>query len=762
LPGCSTPSQRRPDTQASASHLAHTGPAAGETDGAFSFARPDADTIAIRAATPLGMAYGVAELERRAACRRGGETLLTLTGDESTAPRLTWRSVQIFLGNRDHDEVWYQSDAFWDDYLAQLIACRFNNLSLTFGHQSNYLTPPYPFLVPLPEFPDLRLDGFTDAERDANLRRLQTVSRLTRAHGLHFTLGIWTQCPGPFGDVMVTGVADDDWARLNEIGLARLLEACPEIDGVQLRLNYESGIPEAEQFAFYQAQFRVLADCGRPLRVDLRAKGLADSVVAAAQEVLPDVVVSTKFWCEHLGQPYAMPAIQQADQPHYRRYGYWDLLARPRTTPLIYRLWTAGSQRALAWGAPSWVRRFAAACGDDTDGFEIMAPLTNKGGLNEPGAWPVRTDIDTVGHALGEHDRFHLFYTLFGRLGYDGDCSDNVWRRELRLRADHDDAADALLQAYEAGGQILTLVTVVMQWSASLWGYWPELFAGRTLSEDLTTEPSDPTQFYGVNDYVDHALSGQLDGRWTPSQTAALLGQLADAAEEGAANAGKAPAAVDSHVLALLGRYHAHRLTALTHLALALRTRADSRRLAAVAAMTRARDTWAQLADLTADVFHHDLVFGRREFGHCGHWQSEQPAVDAQLAWLHGLAREAWLRDVDRAYPGESARPMQPVVEWTAPAATSADSDLPVIIRVCDRDVTAVICHAKPMLQPLAFCQLPLRRTDDSWCCRVPMDQIDARFDLLLFFELRLADGDAVRWPDWRERTPYFRIRTEA
>ena len=59
---------------------------------------------------------------------------------------------------------------------------------------------------------------------------------------------------------------------------------------------------------------------------------------------------------------------------------------------------------------------------------------------------------------------------------------------------------------YRIGGRILPLLTVVLQHSASLWTFRPERFAGRGLEEDARTEPSDPTRFYGIDEYVEDAL----------------------------------------------------------------------------------------------------------------------------------------------------------------------------------------------------------------------------------------------------------------
>ena len=55
-------------------------------------------------------------------------------------PALAWRSMQVFLCSRDLEAEWYFDESFWTGYLDQLRDYRYNNLSLTFGHQIQ--TPP--------------------------------------------------------------------------------------------------------------------------------------------------------------------------------------------------------------------------------------------------------------------------------------------------------------------------------------------------------------------------------------------------------------------------------------------------------------------------------------------------------------------------------------------------------------------------------------------------------------------------------------------
>jgi hypothetical protein len=69
------------------------------------------------------------------------------------------RSVCVFPHNPGVDADWNESLDFWAWYFDLLTLHRFNHFSLTFGHQTPYLTPPYPFFVDVPEHPEVGYRG---------------------------------------------------------------------------------------------------------------------------------------------------------------------------------------------------------------------------------------------------------------------------------------------------------------------------------------------------------------------------------------------------------------------------------------------------------------------------------------------------------------------------------------------------------------------------------------------------------------------------
>src|SRR5205823_8511799 len=111
------------------------------------------------------------------------------------------RSVARAFLSEIEDKSWFYDRTFWKDYLDTLTFARFNrfNFALGFGYDfptgvtGDYLHFPYPYLVKLAAYPDVRVDPpLAVGEREKNLETLQFIARETRRRGLDFQLGLWT------------------------------------------------------------------------------------------------------------------------------------------------------------------------------------------------------------------------------------------------------------------------------------------------------------------------------------------------------------------------------------------------------------------------------------------------------------------------------------------------------------------------------------------------------------------------------------------
>lgn len=607
--------------------------------------------VVIVGADDRGLSYALLEAARRIELAAPEVDLAELFPvDEDDAPELAIRSVCIFPHNAELEREWFYSREFWEDYFARLALNRFNAFSLTFGHQTAYLTPMYPFFVDVPEYPEVIVPGLSPEDRTHNLDALRMISTMADERGIDFTLGIWQQHAYEYGKSTVEGLTRDNLEGFCATGIRRVLEACPAISGVQLRVNSESGILLDEGARFWRGIFAGIKACGRSVRLDVRAKAITDDTIQAARDTGLPVIVSTKYWTEHQGLPYHAAELQFADRL-VRRHSYGDLLRHPRSYAFLFRLWNLGTNKFLLWGSSSWLRRFAESCHlGQALGFEVCAPLSNRGFRNVGGYWRLFVDRNYESYRW-EMQRYWYWYTLFGRIGYNSTTPKQVWQREFAARFGA--AAKHVETAYETASEFLPLITAGHSPSASVFGYWPELDTGGLLDYYLEVEPSDVARFYSVQEYVTAYLKDDLRAKETPSQLSTRFITMADAAEEAIRAAEETVGdegrrelrgtQADVRVQAALARYHAHKLLAAEGLAFFYATGDYSMLRRAKADVQNTVEAWERLVQLTDGVYHDNLVFGR-EPEQLGHWK------DNLISVRHDQSRVAEVAEIFRRY----------------------------------------------------------------------------------------------------------------
>jgi len=387
----------------------------------------------------------------------------------------------------------------------------------------------------------------------------------------------------------------------------------------------ESGIPSDQQVEFYRDYvFPAIRACGREVRLDLRAWAVAGGMIAAAQELGVPLRVSTKYWAEDIGRPY-----QPAET--YPGYSYLNFLEKPRKFDFYWELWGLGSHRLLLWGNPDFVKRavptFRLA---GSGGFEIDAPLAQKGFGNRPGVW----DVFTAEHKdrmfwKWEFERYWLFYLLWGRLSYDPKTPESVWMNELSRRFGA--AAADVMEAYRQSSRVLNEIVAVHLADPNMY-LWPEINPGGLIDAYKETLPSDWRYVASIPESVRDRLEGTASAKQTSFDTAARLNDMAERTESAvdraqaklAHNAEWRSSAADFRVLAHLARYHALKQTAAWRVEYFDRT-ADGERLAEAAHdIDAAIQVWEDLVTLTDGLYPEEMAFGPDDIGH---WKDKLPYV---------------------------------------------------------------------------------------------------------------------------------------
>lgn len=747
--------------------------------------------ILVSGSDARGVLYALMEVARAIELSGQGGDLFSGIADAIESPDLAVRSLSLSLYNADLEREWYYKKEFWRDYLAMLARNRFNNFTLVFANQTSYLNPPYPFLVEVPEHPEVKAIGVTSEDRRRNLDMLRTISQMASDYGLGFTLGVWMHRP-KYGPSMVEGITRGDDTRKDAPlpteycarALGQVLHECPAITGVQYRMNNESGIPENRQTEFFSAQFRAIRDCGRPIRLELRYKGLRDETIDAANGLGLDPTVSTKYWCEFVGLPYH-PTVEDWQMgrsyhlPH-DRYGYGELLRYPRPYGVLYQLWTVGSQRLLLWGDPEHAARFARSCRlGGGEGFEVFAPLNNKGMGNQPGTWRIFADKSREYYTY-EYERYWMFHLAFGRLGYNPDSSPEIWRREFVHR--FGPAASAVEAAYRSASRILPFVVATRLRSASEFGYWPEMDTGGPLEAYMCTPPSDTAQFYAIKSfrpiegtrdrwqtdipgYVTEATNNMLRAKWTPFRVAEYLRSLSRQALASLDQAGKMigdartpefrATELDLSIMANLAIYHAEKMTAGTHLEFFHVTGEAGRLPRALEHIARAAEAWGRIVRLTDGVYSDKLMLTMEPAPR--HWKDSLVQVDEDVAYVRGLLQKHGDGGgAVRVFPGESSPASVPQIEHAPVTSAPAGIHVSIGAKVSGPGpLRRVILHYRPVNQAVAWKKIEMRPGDAGlFEADIPGSEVTTQWDLMYYIEALTAEGGTL-WPSWEEGPPY-------
>ncbi|MFB6135941.1 MAG: hypothetical protein ABEJ04_04200 [Halobacteriaceae archaeon] len=763
-----------------------------------------------------GLTYALLELAERV--EAGGLDALGAVEALAQTPDNEVRGVDRFVEGPVADG-WLYDREFWASYLDRLARARFNRFVLTVGYDTAFFSPPYPFVVDVPGYPDVRVSGEVDVDAATHRELLRDVGRMCHERGLEFVFATWQQRPwsaNPDTEIdasdqgmLVEGLPEDAdaYADYCATGIRELLGAVPEIDGVQLRVNFESGVGDRSTAeGFWREMIRGVAaaddarDPGRGVHLDLRAKGLTDDLLRFAEETGLDVTVPTKFWCESTGLPYHGTQMRSGelanldDLNRRRRYGYADLLHEPRFYDVLYRLWVSGTNRVFVWGDPDYARRFSRAAGfGDATGFEVTTPLSLKGGhyFLQEADWDLHADAD-LRHYEWEDERYWAWYRLFGRLGYDADEDAAVWERAFRER--FGDAAPALLDAYRAASRVLPLLTACHLTRHPALVNWAELDTGGALFADhnynesfgdvtyATAEPSDPGLFYGVDEFVEDLRDGEFRNAYSPLQVARWYDALAadvraalGRAERGGEpeSAEYAATAVDLRMLADLATYHAAKTRAAVALCLSREDGDDDALAEAHARAVDARAAWESLAE-RGEAYHDDLVFGMGpDSADEGHWRDRLAELDADVATLRERLVEAD-RDPDADASGPVAalesspryRGRDVSVAVEAPETHPAGEDLPVVARVGGTaGVDGLDLHYRRADQTEgAFRTVAMTPDGDgAYRATVPGEYVAASVDLLVYVGTTDEDGDALLSPgvfDATRPAPYLVVET--
>ena len=757
----------------------------------------------------LKAALAGAALRRvRAPAIPGAADVLAVPRRGGLQPANAVRSIMRQFTSEALDKPWFYDRGGWTDYLSMLAQHRFNRLHLAFGLgydflqgvEDSYLLFAYPFLVSVPGY-DVRVTNLPDDERDRNLDIVRFVSEQAVHHGLDFELGLWMHgyqlADSPHARYVIEGLTPETHAAYCRDALAAILNACPAIASVGLRIHGESGVAEGS-YDFWSAVFEGAARAGRPIELDLHAKGLDQKMIEQALATGLPVNVSPKYAAEHLGLPYHQAAIRELEMPvpgkvgaglmtlsagarSFTRYGYADFLAEDRHYTVRPRVFS-GTQRLLAGGDAAFAAAAARSfqfCG--MTGADLMEPLTCRG---RRGTGTGRRDgyADLALAPRYDWQKYEAWYRAWGSGMYDPDSA-----AAASGQSGADQRAQALAAALASASRILPLVTTAHLPSAACDAYWPEIYWNQPLAAEPArnpysdsppprtfqhASPLDPQLFSTVSEAADALLRAQPSAKYTPVDVAGWLENLARAARGALVRAGaqvlpeRLRIAIDVELLVDLGSFFAAKLKAGVLFAIHQNS-GDRRALEeALNAYRGARSAWADVVERSRGVYQRDLSASDR-FSERGQWSDRLAGIEDDIRALVlrlGSASPsadprvgAAVDEVLRGQPRGSA----PCVH-TPPASFRPRADLPLALAVTGGvQPASVHLWYRHVNQAERWESAEMTVQGSAWAASIPAAYAGAVYPLQYYFEVR-TDRAAWLYPGFAPdllNQPYFVLR---
>lgn len=743
-----------------------------------------------------GVAYALTELADRVFHRSEpfGGKLPTI---EAPANRI--RSITRIFANEREDKGWFRDKSMWTAYLDMLAMNRFNRFSLTLGIQYDYpyhnniisdvyLHFPYPYLVALPDY-GIKVRELPASETGENLETLKHIGREAARRGLDFQLGLWTQ-RYDFDDVPnatynIDGVTEENLAPYCRDSVVFLLREVPQITGLTFRIHVEGGVSEGD-YGFWRTVFGGIKSVGRPIEIDMHAKGLDDETLAVARESGMPVSVSPKYLAEHMGLSYHTSAIREREYPpkeamtnreklsvgtrRFTRQSYGDFVPAGRDWRVTYRMWP-GTQRVLAWGDPALAAGYGQSgsfCG--SDGIEWMEPLSFKGRQGS-GITGGRTTYKLPDMATRyDWEKYLYQYRLWGRLTFNPDSDRDGWLRYLTTMCG--DAAEAVERGMAKASRILPLVTHAHGPSIANNAYWPEIYtnmavAGESLKRPMGFDMDEPTRFGNAptfdpqmfangREYATALLKGESLRSYTPLDVADWLVDCATGAESAAIEIRNArdvqkPAVqrllVDMQILAAIGRFFAAKFRASCWGEIYLASLSEKARLRTVELLRQARAAWKAAIDHSFEVYQDDLTFGPGPHLR-GAWRDRLADIDREVKELATSRhhREAMQASFDEA---AAERAMAALENRVRVGAGSGSVKAPASFRrgaAVKLDLEQAgdgeaVLHYRTVDQSRRWSSMPMTRSGGGFSATIPAAFTDTAFHLQYYVSLAGKDG---------------------
>jgi hypothetical protein len=641
----------------------------------------DKPAILICGADEVGLMYALLDVAKRISFSKNPATLFEYVVDANEAPDVKERCVSIGTFQRQYFEQRLYDTVYWEKYFDMMAENRLNQFILMFGYKNNqylepeFTAPVYPNFFNIEEYPYIKMSNVTDEDQQKNREALKTMIALAHERGIEFGVGLWDQIarnkefraivrddidiPDDLPANIIWGLSKDNLIPYTKVAMREFFQTFPEIDLVQFRMHWESGVSGEVALKFWKEIFEMLKEERPNIKIEARAKNVPDETLYDGVATGADFRVATKHWMEHMGQPFH-PTHINTDNQLERRHGYADLLRYPKKYEFKWRVWTGGTTRALLWGDPEWVKTFAENSHlYDAAGFEFNEPLYFKMNGQKHDAQVFDLLQPDYQYYTYEFERYWHYYQLMGRIAYNPETPSDIWEMEFYSRFGKEAGTSLMKGLHQASKVLPRIVSASYLYSRfpSEVG-WAELQRmGDLKSFALNSSPSDIQQFASPKEEAESILLGKFSVRKQASQTSDWFNKTAtkilfyvDQAEKSISEKPSneyISTITDLKILAHLGMYHSFRLKAAVDYNLYVKTGDLHSFDKAIEYESQAVGAYGKIVEAAGDIYSMHLDFGSKEELFPGHWKDEHQKLVNELKQLKESRKEI-LQNNDR------------------------------------------------------------------------------------------------------------------
>ncbi|GAA4950615.1 hypothetical protein GCM10023314_24890 [Algibacter agarivorans] len=707
------------------------------------------------------------------------------------------RGLDRFIKDENDDE-WFFSEEFWQYYIQQLAKNRFNRLTLITGYNDgkneDFMIPVYPYFFQVPGFENITLKKKLTKTPETYTNQLRRIGKISHNYGLEFVFGIWGHGRS---ESLIDGLPENanQYTEYCSKGMRELLKRVPEIDGIQLRVNYESGVGgfgnTADEFwkEIIYAVAKAHEDRNGQLFLDIRAKGLTHKIREWVTKTKINYSVTSKYTWEGVGLPYhplqmrkgELDLINNVDKR--QRYGYADFLNESRNFDFIYRLWGIGTTRIFTWADPDYVKRFSHSTSfGDSKGFQVTPPMARK-----DNTWPLFSDKSIV-YYQWEDQRYWAWYRLFGRLGYSAKTNPEVWQRAFREH--YGNAYQVMLDAYSAAGKVLPLITSSHLTNHPANYNWAEMDSGGALFNAHNTnplhkaksrtyqsaEPGDPGMFYIINDYVKDVLSNTVQPKITPIQLADYYKKLADDISENVLSIKEEDIPkqfqkeyktniLDLKITSALSMYHAEKIMASLNYVFFKETRNKEYLRLSILHLEKAKLSWGVIVNATNKIYYSSPRFLHDN----GTWKDRLTEIEKDLDSLNeinGKSKQILIPGETFEF-GKTSISFSNGFDAVVPNTIKLKDTLQVIFKndkFTKESQTPRVHYRMADMTLGVFNKQKMTWNGSDYVAQIPIENLNPDFDLLLYFTSIKNNEEVVVYPgvfNKKYNAPYYTIEIE-